>query len=491
MKRREFLRNTAVAAGALAISGQNLQAAQGRPNVLLILVDQWREPRWFPEKVNLPGYQRLCKEGLNFTNHFASAVPCSPSRACLFTGMHLNQHGVEDNVDPMTGHPSLDPSIPTLGHRFKEAGYRTPYFGKWHLTTASDCKTKGLSAYGFEDWHGPDHDGLPYDGLEHDGLFAEQSIHWLRQHGKKGPFFLTCSMINPHDIVYYRRFDVPDAFIPDVFYKLGANFDDDLKNKPRIQTIYREGYGKLMKTTPDQPKRVWLHYLDFYYWLQQRVDRHIKRLLATLDHLGIADNTIVVFTADHGEMCGSHKLQSKGPFVYQENNNVPLVMRWPGKIQAGVQSNALSQNPDVFPTLLALAGIAAPVDHLPGKSLTPVISQPSQNDAHDHILMGFGMTVNGGGTFGNLAKRLGINNTEGVPMQIRGIYDGRYKYARYFDKGCQEEYEMYDLQNDPLELNNLAADAGYSSLKKELANKLMEAEQKEMATIPKEMLRKI
>ena len=478
MKRREFLRNSAIAAGALALTGKNLHASQDRPNVLLIICDQWREPRWFPEKVSLPGYERLCKEGLNFTNHFVSAVPCSPSRACLFTGMHLTQHGVETNVN-LNAHPSMDPGIPTLGHRFKEAGYRTPYLGKWHLTLHSDYENKGLTAYGFEDWIGPDHDGVPYDGLEHDSLFVDESINWLRQHGKKGPFFLTCSVINPHDICYYHRADVPAVFIPDVFSKLPGNFKDDLKTKPRIQAIYREAYGKIMKTTPDMPERDWLHYLDFYYWLQQRVDRNIKRLLALLDHLGLAENTIVVMTADHGEMCGSHKLQAKGPFVYQENNNVPLVVRWPGKVRAGAKTNALSQNPDIFPTLMELAGISAPVSHLPGKSLTPAIFKPGKNDVHDHILMAFGMKL-GGARIGKWAKRMGIS-LKGVPFQIRSIHDGRYKYARYFDTGCQEEYELYDMQEDPLELRNLAVDPGYASLKKELADKLREAELKEMA----------
>ena len=484
MKRREFLKTSALTAGAMTITGKNLHAAQGRPNVLLIICDQWREPRWFPEKVNLPGYERLCKEGLNFTNHFASAVPCSPSRACLFTGMHLTQHGVESNVDPTTGHASLDPRIPTLGHRFKEAGYRTPYLGKWHLSQDKDYADKGLAAYGYEGWHGPDHDGIPYDGLEHDGLFAEQSIRWLRQHGKKGPFFLTCSLINPHDICYYRRLDVPDAFVPDVFSKLPDNHEDDLKTKPRIQALYREAYGKGMGTTPDQPRPVWLHYLDFYYWLQQKVDHHVSRLLATLDQLGLAENTIVLFTADHGDMCGSHKLQAKGPFMYQENNNVPFIVRWPGKIQAGVQTKALSQNPDVFPTLMELAGISAPLDHLPGKSLAPVILQPGKPSPDDHILIGFGM---------RLLAHAGQSHSDykGVPIQFRAIHDGRYKYARYFDPGCQEEYELYDLQNDPGELRNLAIDSGYLNLRKELADRLAEAEPKEMAPVPKEMLRKI
>jgi len=478
MDRREFVKNFAVAAGALALSGKALFAGETRPNVLLIIVDQWREPRWFPEKVKLPGYERLCKEGLNFTNHFVSAVPCSPSRACLLTGRHLNQHGVESNVHKGLNQPSLDPDIPTLGHLFKKAGYRTPYFGKWHLTELGELEGRRLEPYGFEDWQGIDHIGAPFEGLEYDRSFASRAIHWLRRNGKRTPWFLTCSFVNPHDICYYQRLDVPAIFIPDVFSKLPANHNDDLKNKPRIQGICRDAYGKLMGTRPDAPERVWLHYLDFYYWLQQHVDRQINHLLTALDQLGLAENTIVVFTSDHGDMCGSHKLQAKGPFVYQENNNVPLVLRWPGKIQAGKKAKALSQNPDLFPTMLDLAGISAPVSHLPGKSLLPVISSPEQTELHDHILMGFGM--NGAGRFAHLGERFGLD-LKGVPIQIRSIFDGRYKYARYFDEGCQEEYELYDLNNDPLELRNLAPDPAYSDLKKEMADKLAVAESKEMA----------
>lgn len=478
MDRREFVKSTVLAGGALALSGKALFGGESRPNVLLIIVDQWREPRWFPEKVELPGYQRLCREGLNFTNHFASAVPCSPSRACLLTGMHLNQHGVESNVHKGLNQPSLDPDIPTLGHLFKKAGYRTPYFGKWHLTEQGELGGRGLEPYGFEDWQGIDHIGAPFEGLEYDRSFASRAIHWLRRNGKSSPWFLTCSFVNPHDICYYQRMDVPAVFIPDVFTKLPENHNDDLANKPRIQKVYREAYGKLMDTREDSPERVWLHYLDFYYWLEQNVDRQIARLLEALDRLGLAENTLVVFTSDHGEMCGSHKLQAKGPFIYQENNNIPLVFRWPGKIPSGQKAEALSQNPDLFPTLLALAGISAPVSHLPGKSLLPAILSPEKTEVHDHILMGFGMT--GGGRIMNLGERLGIK-LKGVPIRYRAIHDGRYKYARYFDEGCEEEYELYDLKNDPLELHNLAADPAYSGLKKEMAGKLAEAEAKEMA----------
>jgi len=486
INRRDFAKAAGLGTAGILLGNRfpSLARAAERPNVLLVIADQWRMPRWFPEKAELPGFDRLRREGLTFTNSFVSAVPCSPSRACLFTGLHLTQHGVQNNVN-LNMSPSLDPRIPTLGHRFQEAGFRTPYFGKWHLTEPDEYRRAGLTAYGFEAWHGPDHDGTPLDGTQHDPRFARQAIHWLRRHGHEQPWFLTCSMINPHDICYYRRLVVPSLLVPHLADRLPDNFSDDLATKPRIQALYQKGYGRLMRSTPDQPERFWRRYLDYYYYFQRRVDEELNRLLAALDRLKLADNTLVVFTSDHGEMAGSHRLQAKGPFVYQENNNVPLVFRWPGKIQPGT-CDALTHNPDVYPTLLALAGISAPGDYLPGRSLAPAISQPGDAKIHDHVLMGFGMR--GGGRFGRLIARLGIS-TEGVPMQIRAIHDGRYKYARYFDPGVEEEYELYDLLKDPLELHNLAADPGAQTLRQEMADRLREAEAKEMAPLPKEVLR--
>lgn len=434
----------------------------------------------------LPGYDRLCREGMNFTSHFTSAVPCSPSRATLFTGLHVTQHGVQNNVNFGMNAP-LDPDIPNMAHCLKAAGYRTPYFGKWHLTEMKVTSREKLDAYGFENWVPPDHHGTPYDGLMHDRMFATEAIHWLRGNGTKGPWFLTLSMVNPHDICFYPRLDVPAIAVPDVFSNLPGNHHDDLKNKPRIQTVYRDGYGRLMGTQADKPERLWLHYLDFYYWLQQRVDHQIARTLSTLDKLGLAQNTIVIFTSDHGDMCGSHKLQAKGPFMYQENNNVPLVVRWPARIQPGAQTSALTQSPDLFPTLLDMVGIRADTGYLPGKSLMPVISSPEKTDLNDHILMAFGMQ--GGGRLAQLGAKLGVN-VKGVPVQLRAIHDGRHKFARYFDEGCEEEHELYDLENDPLELRNLAADPGYAKLAKEMAERLAEAEQKEMAAMPSELLRR-
>jgi len=137
MKRRDFVKSAALGAAGCALSPHVSRAASSRPNVLLILVDQMRTPRWTP-LLETPNISRLAEEGVSFTNHFAAASTCSPSRACLFTGLHTSQHNVLQNCDFADKNPSLDPAITTMGHLFRDAGYRTPYKGKWHLTLKKD-----------------------------------------------------------------------------------------------------------------------------------------------------------------------------------------------------------------------------------------------------------------------------------------------------------------------------------------------------------------
>ncbi len=489
--RREFVKTAGSAAAGLGLAASGLTASAAetkRPNILLILVDQWRERCWFPQDCRIPGIEKLRSQGLSFTNHFTSAVPCSPSRATLFTGLHLPQHGVFFNVGlQRVGADSLDPSFMTLGHHFQQSGYRTPYFGKWHLTEKKDYQEVGLAPYGFEEWQGPDRHGMPREGIKYDSKFADRALQWLEQNGRaKSPWFLTCSFINPHDVMFWPRQSIPHHFVPDIFDRLPDNFDDDLEGKPRAQKIWQTRVGKILKAMdPKMRDRAWLQYLDFYYHVTKMVDMEIARLLEALDRLGLAEDTIVVFVSDHGEMAGSHRLTGKGPFAYHENIQVPLIVRWPGRVPAGTETSALAHTVDFHPTLLDLAGIKATVDHLPGKSLAPVITGNSDLNVNDHILMAWGLGSNLQSDSRVTQHLLDhLSPFKGVPMQVRAIFDGRYKFARYFDPDMEEEYEMYDLVNDPLEMHNLAGDPGYRTVEKEMSEKLREAVAREMAPVP-------
>lgn len=457
-----------------------------RPNVLLLMVDQMRTPRWFPRDASFPAYERLRREGLFFENSFVCANPCSPSRASIVTGLHYTQHGIHSNVaGPGTqGVPSLDPRLPTIGHAFRRAGWRTPYFGKWHLSAPHDVERAGLDAYGFEDWQGRDYEGFPYQGVNEDGGFADRAIAWLRDHAHDGPWFLTCSFINPHDVMFYSRVP-PPADLPARCETLPASFADDLGTKPRVQAQFQRFWGTIMGMTPEQPDDMWRRYGDYYLWLTEKVDVEIGRVLDALDASGVADRTLTVFLSDHGEMAGAHKLQGKGPFVYHENVQVPLVVRWPGRVAPGAVTPSLAHNVDLFPTLVDLAGAGAVPDHLPGRSLAPIVRGVHDAAVHDEVLLSWSMTMRRAAAVPGAALAADMaRDATPAPGEVRGMFDGRWKFARYFDETLpDEEHELYDLREDPWELRNLATDPACRQIVREMRARLAAAEAREMGVV--------
>jgi arylsulfatase A-like enzyme len=469
MDRREFVKKSGAGGAALMLAGAGSGAQAKRPNLLLFIVDQMREPRWFPESARLPNLTRLKDRGVAFTNHFVSAVPCSPSRACLMTGRHMDRNGVFNNMNARE-QPSLDPAIPTLGHVFRQAGYRTPYFGKWHLSLKRDGA--GLEPYGF-DWIKPTPPRWPFPGLMGDGSVTDAALDWIKgPAGRGAPWFLTVSLINPHDICSYPRLDVPPFLVPDGTDRLPDNWNDDLANKPRCQREYQEAYAAVAGTMSLNDEKTWRHYLDYYYYLTAKTDQLLGCTLDALSASGQSDNTVVIFTSDHGDMGGSHRLRSKGPCAYRENVNVPLVIADPRGVQ-GLRCEALCQNVDLFPTLAAIAGAdPSSLPSLPGHDLSPALTDPEGASFGDHALFSFTDNIN----VRLLNQRLGRQGVHS-PHHIRAIRERDWLFARYFDPGNDEqEFELYDLKNDPLEMRNLAGDPGYSAQQREMAEKLREAE---------------
>ena len=159
--------------------------AARRPNILLVVSDQERQRSWLPEGTSLPWRDRLRAEGLEFTDYFTHSSPCSPSRASLFTGRYLAGHGVLDNVI-MPEHDELPTSTPTLGSLLGEAGYRSSYIGKWHLSHAPQ---PDMEAYGFADWDGNDRHfmGWAGTGVHFDPLIASNAAHWLSENAGRRP----------------------------------------------------------------------------------------------------------------------------------------------------------------------------------------------------------------------------------------------------------------------------------------------------------------
>lgn len=480
-----------------------------RPNILLVVSDQERQRGWLPEDVSLPWRDRLRAEGLEFTNYFTHSSPCSPSRASLFTGRYLEGHGVRDNVI-MPEHVELPTSTPTIGSLLDGAGYRSSYIGKWHL---SHSPTPDMEAYGFADWDGNDRHfmGWAGTGVHFDPIIATNAAHWIQKNaqagapgsggagsGRTGPWFLTVALVNPHDVMWfpvdqpgYRERHPDDVAAirsvlesaawkdddplpvytdpyPETVDRLPDNFNDDLHTKPEAHRQWRwdQQHGLWGYIDPGD-ERAWLRHLDYYVHLHQLADRSLGTVLAALDATGAADETVVIFTSDHGDMCGSHGLRSKGPFVYDEIMRVPLYMKVPGVTTAGAVTSALGSHVDLAATICALAGVdpATASATVQGTDLSPVLADPGAS-VRDHILFAQ-----------DSAQTEQLNK---VRYALRGFFDGRTKYARYygvgggkpstglwgkpageklFDANCafdDNDHEWYDHDADPHELVNLA-----------------------------------
>ncbi len=488
------------------------------PNILLVVSDQERDRDWLPPSVRLPWRDRLRAEGLELRRHYTHSSPCSPSRASLFTGRYIAQHGVVDNVI-MPEHKELDSAVPTIGSILRDAGYRSSYIGKWHL---SQAVSPDLTAYGFSDWEGNDRHfmGWAGTGVHFDPIIAANAASWLRANAASAqqPWFLTVALVNPHDVMWFpidqpgydqrnpeevRRarkvlewakwkeddvLPVFDTAYDEVCDALPANFADDLLDKPAAQRQWRwdQQHGLWGYIDPGDTKS-WLRHLDYYVKLQQMADESLGTVLGALEESGTYDDTIVIFTSDHGDMCGSHGLRSKGPFVYEEIMHVPCYVRVPGVTRAGSQSDALATHIDLASTICALGGVDPATQPLmKGVDLTPVLADPSAA-VRDHVLFAH-----------DTAHTEEINHTR---YAIRGYFDGRTKYARYYGVGggkpgtglwgkdpghklydvdadfVDQEHEWYDLHDDPHELVNLARDPGRRAELRANYRRLLEYEQ--------------
>jgi len=477
MRRREFIKTSVTALAGVVVGSRVLRAEEARPNILLILVDQLRQPRWTPAGVT-PNLDRLAQTGVSFTQHFVSAVPCSPSRACLITGTYTTQNYMHSNCDFQVGErqPSLDPRIPTLGHIFRDAGFRTPYRGKWHLTRKADRDPRDpLIAYGFEGWKPPEapFGGAPYNGAVMDPVYAREAKAWLKDpNHHRQPWLLVCSLVNPHDICEWPRYYPQTRLRPVHTDTLPGNWRDDLSTKPGCQREFQERYQKLAGWVDPSDEKAWRRYLDYYLHCQRDVDENVGDVLRALEQSGQRENTIVVFTSDHGEMAGSHGLRTKGCFAYEEVMNVPLIFSWPGHLPAGAATSAFASNVDVVPTLAGLAGITRR-PYLAGRDLSPVLQDPARGSVQDEILYHQGWELEVG-----LSKQ-SRTSAFSHPARVRCLRDREWKYAYYFSPDHdQVEHELYHLKDDPLEMTNLAHDPGFQAKRREMFARLMEREKK-------------
>jgi arylsulfatase len=438
----------------------------------------------------------------------------------MFSGQPPQVNGVFDQME--TGYvPSLRTDRPSMGTIFRRLGYRTAYFGKFELrrdiiSPKTDVNySDALAAYGFESFE-PDGDktGAPDQGYHTDIYTASEAIRWMRTHGhalnRQGiPWLLVVSFISPHDIMYadvnQPGSDVQKSLTGGRITRPPGNaafatrwkFPPspsaleplDKPGRPRAQLSYKTGWAAWLGEIPSDNAAMWNDYYNLYLNMVRDNDRTLQGVLDTVSALDLWSSTVVVRTADHGELGGSHGgLRGKGPLPYEQETHVPMVVVHP-EHPGGRTCKAVTSHIDLVPTLTGLTNAdaarrTAALAGLPGRDFTTLLKAPDQA-ALTAIREGALFNYVGLWTVDPLymirtARNLGEGQyvppfTDFRPdMTPRGFvsfsFDGRYKFSRYYapdnfntpttfeELVGNNDLELFDLERDPDEMVNLAVD---------------------------------
>lgn len=417
--------------------------ANARPNVVYILPDQIRAtalPLYGEPNIETPHIDRLAREGVTFNNAIASAPVCTPYRSMLLTGRHPQTTGHVINFIN-TRHDEIG-----LGDAFSRAGYRTGYVGKWHLHTGSfpeidgyDYVPEGRDRLGWQHWRGynfhtdyvngsvnlDDWRNERWEGYETEAL-NKYAFEFMDSVGDD-PFFL---LVSPHQAHW-----TPYTFAPDAYYD---RLPDNLE---------------LPDNVPDYMRKVSLEMYRHYLAMLLTVEDMVGDLLAYLERTGKLDNTLIVFTSDHGTQVGS---QGIWPWMkrlpYEESIRVPWIMRLPGTFEGGTQNDVLMSPVDIMPTLCDFCGVPIPRT-VEGYNLHDAwMGRDNAFEQEGVLTMGFS------------AEFDYIANGE----EWRGVRTKHYSYARWLSG----QILLYDLENDPLQMNNLAGQAEHTVLQAEMESML-------------------
>ena len=508
-----------------------------QPNILLIVTDQEYAHQPVPADFALPNRERIRARGVTFNHHHCTTTVCTPSRSVMYTGQHTPHTRMFDNtnfawIDDMKADPE---TLPTIGHMLRDLGYHTVYKGKWHLSEfPAEGTSEAMEPFGFseyQDWG--DAQGGPMEGALKDPKIADEAVDWLATRAPEvaaaKPWFMAVNFVNPHDVMFFDTdademvqvktmfpiFDAPDTPLYHQKWQttLPASFFDDLEGQPQAVRNYKRLCDMYYGRIPIERRDMWHNHVNYYLNCILDVDRHLGAVLDELEASGQADNTIVIFTSDHGEQGGAHQLRQKGSVAFQESVNVPLVISDPRHPDPN-RSDAVGSHLDLVPTILAFAGLSEDEQRkryplLKGHDLSGVVSNPatvgprgSSATPGKGSLITYDMIATidaewfvrnatkvfdvaaavagqefhrGTEEFKSLVNEIGLPNLEEREL-FRGVFDGRYKLVRYFGMGnynlpagvqqllADNDVALYDLQSDPDEMDNLAnpAHPGYN-----------------------------
>ena len=425
-------------------------------NIIFILTDDHRyDFMGFTGKVpwlETPNLDRLASEGAYFPNTYVTTSLCSPSRASILTGLYSHSHTVVDNAAPDPGNLTFFPEY------LQEAGYQTGFFGKWHMGSHTDAPQPGFNHWesfrGQGVYYGPtlniNGTSVSY-GEEHyiSDILTEHAVDWLSNINEDKPFFMYLSHKAVHSEFAPAERHLGDYQDQEVIYppsyELNSSEEKIALNDQPLSG--RDYYGDSRLPDWVKAQRESWHGVDYMYHGRidfedffhrytetlKGVDDSVGAVLDFLDENNLAEDTLVIYMGDNGFSFGEHGLIDKRHF-YEESAKVPLLVRWPTRLEAGAPIDALIQNIDIAPTILDAAGLRAPAN-MQGMSFIPLMERDDK-DWRDRIFYEYYWEM----------------DFPQTPTMF-GVRTERYKYIRYH--GIWDTNEFYDLIEDPNEMQNL------------------------------------
>ncbi|MFK7852252.1 MAG: sulfatase [Akkermansiaceae bacterium] len=457
-----------------------------RPNILFIMSDDHTMQAVGAYKSRLaklnptPNIDLLAEAGMRFDRVFCNNSICTPSRASIITGQYPQTNGVLD----LGG--KIPPDRQILPLEMKQAGYQTAMIGKWHLKeepAAFDyyCVLPGQGKYYDPDFRIRGEQPWPKNGITKKGQHSSDaitdiSLEWLRKgRDKKKPFFLMHHFKAPHDMFQHaKRYadfledtDIPE---PDNLFDRPDGSDGSRGLGSGVRKDAPWFLGKRLGISPDLDDRAYAKacyqlYLKRYLRCVKGVDDNVGRLISFLAESGELENTVIIYTGDQGFFLGEHDLMDKR-WMYEEAMRMPFIVHWPKRVKAGQVNSWLINNTDFAPTMLELAGASTPTK-MQGRSFAGALAgKPKPADWREVTYYRYWM---------HLAHRLA------VPAHF-GIRSDRYKLIFFYGinhkapekKRTPAAWELYDLQVDPAEMNNLYGRPEYSELVTQMKSQLRE-----------------
>lgn len=415
--------------GAAGAAGSFAQSTDRRPNVLILLTDQQTQAALSAHGnpyLKTPAMDSLAARGVSFTRSYTPYPLCSPARSSWWTGRMPHETGVRHNGR------RIAEGMATLGSVFRQAGYDSVYGGKWHL---------GKEVQGFRTIAGNTNLGSVMDPP-----LADACVKFLEARPKQ-PFLLAASFLNPHDICQWIR-DHKDAGREagtPLYPPAPPNMAADPEEPEYMQYHRTSGYNSMSEgviIASKWQRDGFRRYLHDYYRMVEEVDRQIGRVLDALDRSGLAGNTVVAFTSDHGEGMGAHRWVQKVSF-YEESVTVPLIYAGPGVTRRGIDQTTLVSGIDLMPTVCGFAGIRL-TQGTTGFDLGPAL------------------------TGGAVSRKFVVSELSEYgkdDRQGRMLRSDRYKYVA-FNGGANRE-QLFDLELDPGEMQNLARQPGSAPILRE------------------------